>query len=120
MAQCLLITWTSPEHHGGSEVSAYRLEMRCSPSNDAAHLTAAAGSQDSLALTSHFLSIYRCALWAVLLATCRHPSINWYWYLFNKLAACELMHGGYQLHAAAAAVVVALCCMATSLVCVYA
>ncbi|KAF6257140.1 fibronectin type III [Scenedesmus sp. NREL 46B-D3] len=55
-ATSLLLRWAAPQHDGGSQVTGYKVEMRCSP--DASSSTAAIGPQHSLAIPEHFLNIY--------------------------------------------------------------
>jgi titin len=54
--QSLLLRWSAPQHDGGSQVTGYKVEMRCSP--DASSSTASLGPQHSLAIPEHFLNIY--------------------------------------------------------------
>lgn len=58
--QSLLLRWQPPSHDGGSPVTSYRVEMRCSPLHANGGVDESSmGPHQSLALTPHFLQIYR-------------------------------------------------------------
>jgi hypothetical protein len=58
--QMLLLKWQPPSHDGGAPVASYRVEMRCSPEHANGDLEhSGVEPQQSLALTPHFLTIYR-------------------------------------------------------------
>ena len=59
--QSLLLKWNPPAHDGGAAIASYRVEMRCSPLHSNGDLEhSGVEPQQSLALTPHFLTIYRC------------------------------------------------------------
>eukprot|EP00879_Flechtneria_rotunda_P003440 GHRR01003669.1.p1 GENE.GHRR01003669.1~~GHRR01003669.1.p1 ORF type:complete len:1144 (+),score=472.39 GHRR01003669.1:203-3634(+) len=55
-ATSLLLSWTPPAHDGGSPITGYKVEMRCSPGTSSS--TVGISPHHSLAIPEHFLGIY--------------------------------------------------------------
>jgi hypothetical protein len=66
LLQSLVLEWGPPPHDGGSALTSYRVEMRCSPNHTPEQMEGLHPEQ-TLALMPHFLTIYRWVPWYLML-----------------------------------------------------
>lgn len=72
LLQSLVLEWGPPPHDGGSPLTSYRVEMRCSP-NHTPQTMEGLHPEQTLALMPHFLTIYRWVMSMVPCAVLQQP-----------------------------------------------